>query len=451
MTVNAVNDAPTVAAPLADVTVDEDAADQVIDLSGVFADTDSANLTLTAVSSDGTLVGTSLNGTGLTLSFAANQNGAATVTVTADDGSLQVSDTFAVTVNAINNPPTVDQPLGDVSVDGANDVTIDLAAVFGDAEGDPLTFTAVSSDGAIVTVAVSGNNLVLSFPGGQAGSADVTVTATDSSGASVSDTFAVTVTGDAQTPGVTVEDGVLTIIGTENDDSILVKKFFGRYFVFTNIEGSRFTSIRASQVDSIRVEGRGGDDAIVMGWFVTAPTELLGGAGDDYIHGGRGRDRIDGGDGDDCLHGSRGNDVIIGGAGNDWIEGGSGHDIVYGGAGRDRIYGGSGNDILLGGAGNDRIFGGRGRDIIIGGEGADRLRGGRGQDIVIAGSTNFDDDEDSLKQVRSIWAGNGSFQHRRTEIQDLGLEVTHDDDIDRVFGNGGRDWLLFESGVDRGN
>ena len=151
MTVNAVNDAPTVAQPpLADVTVDEDAADQVIDLSAVFADTDSANLTLTAVSSDGTLVGTTLNGTDLTLSFVGDANGAATVTVTADDGTLAVSDTFAVTVNAVNDAPTVAAPLADVTVnEDAADQVIDLSGVFADADSANLTLTAVSSDGTL--------------------------------------------------------------------------------------------------------------------------------------------------------------------------------------------------------------------------------------------------------------------------------------------------------------
>ena len=81
--VSAVNDAPTVALPIADVNVNEDAADQIIDLSGVFADIDTAVLTLSAVSSDGSLVNTSVNGTDLTLRLCADQSGSATVTVTA--------------------------------------------------------------------------------------------------------------------------------------------------------------------------------------------------------------------------------------------------------------------------------------------------------------------------------------------------------------------------------
>ena len=47
-----VNDAPTVATPINDVTVEEDAADTVLDLSGTFSDPDGDSLTLTVVDND---------------------------------------------------------------------------------------------------------------------------------------------------------------------------------------------------------------------------------------------------------------------------------------------------------------------------------------------------------------------------------------------------------------
>ncbi len=39
--------------------------------------------------------------------------------------------------------------------------------------------------------------------------------------------------------------------------------------------------------------------------------------------------------------------VIVGGAGNDTITGGSGRDILIGGLGSDTIRGGSGEDIVI--------------------------------------------------------------------------------------------------------
>ena len=64
MTVNAVDDAPVVANPLQDISVNEDAADSTIDLSHVFddIDDDNASITKTATSSDPSLVTVSVAG-----------------------------------------------------------------------------------------------------------------------------------------------------------------------------------------------------------------------------------------------------------------------------------------------------------------------------------------------------------------------------------------------------
>ena len=103
------NSAPEVVNEIEDVEVDEDAGDMDIDLSGVFSDT--APLTYSAVSADGSLVGVSVSGSTLTLDFQDDANGDTTVTVTASDGDLTVSDTFTVTVNPVNDAPVVDNPI----------------------------------------------------------------------------------------------------------------------------------------------------------------------------------------------------------------------------------------------------------------------------------------------------------------------------------------------------
>lgn len=85
-------------------------------------------------------------------------------------------------------------------------------------------------------------------------------------------------------------------------------------------------------------------------------TQLLGGEGNDQIHGGVG---------DDLLKGEQGDDVLFGGAGDDLLKGGSGKDVIFGGAGNDILQGGEGNDILAGGAGYDLINGGYGHDTAV--------------------------------------------------------------------------------------
>ena len=166
--VNPVNDTPTVANALADVTVAEDAASTVIDLSTapVFSDVDTGDtLTYTAVSSDDNLVTATISGSTLTLDYQPDANGSATITVVAtDSGGLTVGDSFDVTVTAVNDGPTVENPLPDVDVDeDAPDMVIDLAGVFGDVD-DALTYTAVSSDGTLVSTAISGSELTLDGP-----------------------------------------------------------------------------------------------------------------------------------------------------------------------------------------------------------------------------------------------------------------------------------------------
>ncbi|MFK7821565.1 MAG: PKD domain-containing protein [Planctomycetaceae bacterium] len=331
-----------------------------------------------------------------------------TVTATDDDGGTITAQTQAV----VNQVPTVVAPIADLAVkeDDADEM-IDLSDVFADIDDATLTYAAVSSDGSVVDARVEGDLLMLRFAAD--GNVTVTVTATDAAGESVTDEFTVTVNSVGTEPGVTVENGVLRITGTDGDDRVLVKKFWGKYYVFTNIEGFGFTKIRTSEVDEIMVDGGDGHDSIVMSLFVSVPTTLSGGSGNDYI------------------------------------VGGYGDDIVYAGSGNDRVWGGNGNDLLLGQTGNDRLDGGRGRDIIIAGKGADRLTGGKQDDVLITGDTNRDEDENALKALRSIWTGSGSARQRANAILETGLEVFHDEDVDQVWGGKGRDWILFDRDLDR--
>jgi Ca2+-binding RTX toxin-like protein/alpha-tubulin suppressor-like RCC1 family protein len=131
VTVNAVNDTTTLD-NIADVTIDEDAAEQTVNLAGISAGGgESQTLRVTASSSlvgvvpDPTVTYTSANTTGsLKFTPVSDQNGTATITVTVEDGGLDndlntagdnavFSRTFDVTVNAVNDAPT-----GSVTISG---------------------------------------------------------------------------------------------------------------------------------------------------------------------------------------------------------------------------------------------------------------------------------------------------------------------------------------------
>lgn len=199
VTVNPMNDTPVVAAPIADITVDEDAADTTIDLTTVFSDVDTVTnaetLTYTVENSNPGLVSAVISGSTLTLDYLENQKGAATIKVTATEtAGTAITDEFTITVNPVNDPPVVSTPIADVTVEeDANNSTVDLTSVFSDIDADALTLTAVSGSSDLVSVTVDSTTLTLDYQENQYGTAVITVTAADPGGAAVTDEFTVTV------------------------------------------------------------------------------------------------------------------------------------------------------------------------------------------------------------------------------------------------------------------
>ena len=139
----------------------------------------------------------------------------ATITVTAADGKGgTVSDTFTVTVKAA---PVVALALADISdlIAGATR-DVSLSGVFSDADNDPLTISAVSSDEAKATVSVSPDFSKLTVTGVADGTAAITVTAQDADGNRVNDEFDVSV---VEMPGPVVN---LAVSVTDTGDGITV-------------------------------------------------------------------------------------------------------------------------------------------------------------------------------------------------------------------------------------
>jgi len=118
------------------------------------------------------------------------------VTLSVSDGSnfstYTRQDYISVTI-ITNSPPTVENPIDDVSITVGGDFTVDLesASVFSDADGDDLSYSASSSSTSTASVSISGDVLIVT--GVTIGSATITVNADDGNGGTGSDYFTVSV------------------------------------------------------------------------------------------------------------------------------------------------------------------------------------------------------------------------------------------------------------------
>lgn len=214
VTVNAVDDAPTITA-IAAQTTNEDTPTSDIPFTIGDAETAAGTLTLTGTSSNTTLVPNGnivFGGTGtsrtVTISPAANESGTADITVTVGDGVLTATRTFTLNVNPVNDSPTIsaiaDQTILEDNNTGAITFTI------GDTEtpAGSLTLTRSSSNTTLIPVAniVFGGSdasrtVTVTPANNRNGSATITITVDDGT-VTTSRTFEVTVTGVDDSPTI---------------------------------------------------------------------------------------------------------------------------------------------------------------------------------------------------------------------------------------------------------
>ncbi len=276
------------------------------------------------------------------------------ITVT-DDDTDSTGDTTSVVVSNVAPELTSLSTDSSVIFEGAQQgEAVNLTASFTDVGTlDTHAATIDWGDGTVETVAAAGGAIAGSHTYEHGGFYDVTVTLTDD------DTGATSELTQTVISGVGIQDGTLVGIGTNGNDKFKIYECYGHYYVKTKLDG-------------------GGSEWKVL----EGPIDGI----DLYL-----------GAGDDTGFVSRWIDVDVymdGGAGNDWL------------------IGGRGNDLLLGGAGNDYIFGRRGRDITIGGEGSDALFGDGGQDVLISGTSSHDGNREALDMILAEWASDRSFSER---------------------------------------
>ena len=424
VTVANTNDAPTLANAIADRAATEDAAFSFVLPANSFTDVDAGDtLSYAATQFNGSALPSWLSFNAATRTFSGmplNADvGTHSVKVTATDtASAAVSDVFDIVVANTNDAPTVANALADQSATKNTAFSFQVPVeTFADVDvGDTLTYSATRADGSALPAWLGFDAATRVFSGtpggGDVGSLDVAVAATDSAGASVVDSFALTVY-----PGV--------VYGTFGDDHLVgspgadeLHGLAGRDI----LEGLAGDDILDGGLDADLLEGGAGNDTLVYAADAVIPSLTYFAVNDGSPgHPGSGQpflldgmtisfDIYRGGNGADTLVGSAGDDVVflddpfttalfpgprladiesfVLGDGNDFVDLTSqiyayGDVSIDGGNGDDVLWASSGNDLLVGGAGADELDGGAGVDTMLGGSGDDTYVVDNAQDQVI--------------------------------------------------------------------
>ncbi|WP_373276150.1 putative Ig domain-containing protein [Microcystis aeruginosa] len=387
--VGVVDNPPTVLNPIADVNVDEDAANTVIDLTNVFSDVDGDVIVKSVFVNDNTgLVTATIVDNQLILDYQDNQSGIANLTIQGTSNGKTVEDTFLVTVNPVNDAPTLQQKIANQTATENQPFSFIIPAnTFTDIDGDNLTYTLATET--VLPSGITFDTATGTFSGTPSDTAsgiyNLTVIASDSAGEKANDSFS------------------LNVLNAINGSS-----------------------------SSETINGTSGDDYINAG---AGNDNVNGGEGNDILDGGTGNDRLAGGPGDDTYIVDSSRDVVIenAGEGKDTIKSsvnytltvniedltlagndntnGTGNNLdnlITGNSGNNLLKGLDGNDTLLGGAGNDTLIGGKGNDILTGGDGSDSFLFGSG---AIFNSSDFgvDSISDFIKGSDKIILSKTSF------------------------------------------
>jgi len=125
--VNPIDDAPTVANAISDLIVNEDADTSLVDLSLVFTDIDNDDTIITKAmlsNSKTDLISYTLVGNDLKLISQPDSSGSALIVIEGTSNGKTVNDTLMVTVNPVDDAPTVADAIDDISVDEDADSSI---------------------------------------------------------------------------------------------------------------------------------------------------------------------------------------------------------------------------------------------------------------------------------------------------------------------------------------
>ena len=431
ITVNAVNDAPTLANAIGDQSVMEGSAFTFAFAADTFADVDAGDsLTYSATRSDGSALPSWLSFDAATRTFAGTPTsanvGRLSIRVMATDTShVHVSETFDIAV--LGTRVEVSNGVATLSdVGGASNDTVGLAVMGGNLMVAIEGMTSAIPIAGLTNLMINGgggnDTLTLDFSGGT-----LPFNITFNGGVGGNDKLAVI--GDDvddsvnYTPGLTTGSGTLsyndganirmvvilelepvditgvpsvTVSGSSGVDNFTLSNGFdstmGGLIPAVVVSGKRNgVTIEAPHiwnVGSLTIDTGAGND-VINAAAISLPVALIGGAGNDTLTGGTGNDTLSGGAGRDSLNGGAGTDTVVETTAdavmtltNAQLTGNGTDQLTK--IERAVLTGTSGNNTLDASAftlGNVTLLGGDGNDMLIGGAGNDSLDGGAGSDV----------------------------------------------------------------------
>lgn len=406
------NEAPVVAAPIGSQFTTEDAVWTFTVPGGAFSDPDAGDtLSYSATSAGGEALPAWITFDAATRTFTGtptnSEVGTLQLVVTATDpAGAATSSTFELQVGNVNDAPVAIGSLpGQQVVEEAPFSFAVAPGVFADVDaGDTLVYTARLADGGALPSWLTFDAASLSFAGtarrANVGDLGVVLIATDTSGASASQSFTLAVT---RTPGLSLMGtyGSDTLVGGAGDDLL-----DGSAAADTMVGGKGDDQYVVDDMNDVVVEDDGeGTDTVFASttYSLAANVENLvltgdggyGGSGnelDNWMQGNAAANTLDGGWGADTMVGLGGDDTYFVDDVNDVV-------IESPQEGIDRVestvsytLGANVEDLALIGLGNlygagneleNHLYGTEGDNILDGRAGADVMSGGAGMDIYI--------------------------------------------------------------------
>jgi hypothetical protein len=386
VTVNPVNDAPTIA-DIVNQTTDEDKAtavlnvtindveDALVSLNSLVVTATSSNSSLVPNDADHIQLGGSLGKRTLKLVPLPNQFGTTTITVTVTDSQgAGSSDSFVLTVKPVNDALVIVPATFSVSEYTTNGTALGTVAVSDPDPGDTVSAFAITggNTGNAFAINAAGQIVVsdatkIDFE--QLTQYVLTVKATDNNqglgkGTKAFGTNTVTVniidqSFDLMVPAVDVANSV-TVLKVANELIVRRNATAVDFGVAPRLSPNSPRNIELEDVSSLTIDGGTDSDTVVLDASLNSVGVLAS-------HKFAGLIIVNGNDGNDVLNASAINSNLLevcfdGGAGDDFAQAGSEFDLLVGGNGNDTLNGGSGNDVLEGGAGDDALSGGKGDD-----------------------------------------------------------------------------------------